>query len=229
MGSIGAVIAIVTPRRQSVGKEMSRRFGPSWPLVAAVVAVALGLTLPVLGLAASAQAHDYPISTIPKAGETLTALPARFEIITNEVLLDMGGTGAGFALEVTDAAGRYYGDGCVTVTGPGMSTAAALGAAGRYTVTWQAVSTDGHSSSDSFDFTWQPPVGFTPSEGSVTAPDCHGTSSVNTKPTTSVGSSTQTVDAGTLAAVLWIGGRFLAVATAVILTLLLVGRKKSIP
>jgi methionine-rich copper-binding protein CopC len=210
---------------------MGRRSRFTTPLLAAAAAVVLGATLPVLGFVAPAQAHNYPISSTPKAGETLTALPAKFEIVTNDVLLDIDGTGAGFALQVTDAAGRYYGDGCVTVAGPSMSTAAALGAAGRYTVTWQAVSTDGHTTSDSFTFSWQPPADFTPSTGSATAPDCHGTSSVNSTATASGGSTGQTstgrtVDGGTLGAVLWIGGAILAVAAGVILTLLLLGRKK---
>jgi methionine-rich copper-binding protein CopC len=196
-------------------------------ILAAVMATAVGSAVPVLGIASPVQAHNYPVSSTPKAGETLTALPAQFVITTNDLLLDLGQNGAGFGLQVTDASGRYYGDGCVKVDGPSMSTAAALGAAGKYTVTWQVVSTDGHTVSDSFEFTWRPPAGFAPTVGGTKVPDCNGTASVNTSPSTGSGSSgTAVVDGGTLSTVLWIGGAFLAVATAVILTLLFTARTK---
>lgn len=191
------------------------------------LAAALGATVPVLGTAAPAQAHNYLVSSTPKAGETLTALPKDFVITTNGILLNIDGNGAGFGLQVTDAAGKYYGDGCVTVEGPSMSTTAALGAAGAYTVTWQAVSTDGHTVSDSYGFTWQPPTDFTPSVGSTKVPDCNGTASVNESPAPGSGTTgAQTVDTGTLGTVLWIGGALLAVAAAVILTLVVTGRRK---
>jgi hypothetical protein len=58
-------------------------------------------------------------------------------------------------------------------------------------------------------------------------PDCNGTISVNTTPVPSPGTTgAATVDTGTLNTVLWIGGAFLAVAVAVILTLVLTGRRK---
>src|SRR5450830_741219 len=118
----------------------------------------------VLALAAPAEAHNYPIASTPSAGETLTALPAQFSVTTNDVLLNIDGNAAGFALQVRDLKGLYYGDGCVTVDGASMSTgSSALGAGGTYTVTWQAISTDAHTVSGSFDFTWQPPAGFVPS------------------------------------------------------------------
>ena len=198
------------------------------PLVMLVaLAAALGASVPVLGEAAPAQAHNYLVSSTPSAGETLTALPKVFEITTNGILLDIDGNGTGFGLQVTDAAGTYFGDGCVTVDGATMSTAAALGAAGAYTMTWQGISTDGHTISDSYAFTWRPPAEFTPSAGSAAVPDCNGTASVDESPAPSAGTTgAQTVDTGTLDTVLWIGGAFLAVAAAVILTLIITGRRK---
>lgn len=190
--------------------------------VAAIVAL-----IPVLGIAASAQAHNYLVSSTPKADETLTALPPSFVITTNDVLLNIDGKGAGFAIEVTDAAGKYYGDGCVSIEGPAMSMKSALGAAGKYRVTWQAVSTDGHTVSDVYDFTWQPPKSFAPAAGSLTAPDCNGTLSPQAKSSAGQGPSTsREADSGALETVLWIGGAFLAVALAVILTLFFALRKK---
>ena len=194
------------------------------------LAAALGATVPVWGAVAPAQAHNNLVSSIPREGETLTALPKNFMITTNGSLLNIDGNSAGFALQVTDSAGKYYGDGCVTIEGSAVSTAAALGAAGAYTVTWQAVSTDGHTISDSYGFTWQPPAGFTPSAGATKVPDCNGTTGTNEQPTPESGTTgAQTVGAGTLTTVLWIGGAFLAVATAVILSVVFAGRRKKTP
>ena len=199
-------------------------------LILVALAVALSATAPVWGAAAPAQAHNNLVSSTPREGETLTALPKDFVITTNGSLLNIDGNSAGFGLQVTDSAGRYYGDGCVTVEGSAMSTTAALGAAGAYTVTWQAVSTDGHTISDSFGFTWQPPAGFTPSAGGTKVPDCNGTTKVNEHPAPESGTTgASTVGAGTLTTVLWIGGAFLAVAAAVILTLVFAGRRKKTP
>lgn len=186
----------------------------------------------ILGFAGPVQAHNYEISETPKAGETLTVLPAAFTITTNGLLLNVNGDGTGFAIQVRDAAGNYFGDGCVTVSGATLSTASALGAAGKYTMTWQAISTDGHTVSNSYQFSWQPPVGFTPSKSSATAPNCHGTQAINpsSAPITSTGSSATTaVSADSLSAVLWIGGAVLIVALAVVVTLFLTGRRKKSP
>ena len=194
------------------------------------LAAALTATMPVWDAAAPAQAHNNLVSSTPREGETLTALPKDFVITTNGSLLNIEGNSSGFGLQVTDSAGKYYGDGCVTVDGSAVSTAAALGVAGAYTVTWQAVSTDGHTISDSFSFTWQPPASFTPSPGSAKVPDCNGTTGANVQPAPDSGTTgTQTVGAGTLTTVLGIGGAFLAAAAVVILALVFAGRRKKTP
>jgi methionine-rich copper-binding protein CopC len=195
---------------------------------ALVVAIgALAVAGSVLGLSAPAQAHNYLVKSTPSANEVLTTLPDRFSIITNDVLLDLTGKGDGFALQVRDAAGRYYGDGCVKVDGPGMSTGAALGAGGTYRVVWQIVSADGHNVSDSFSFTWKPPAGAVPSAGSKSAPDCHGTQSVGSASSAPPAAQTGAAGTGdTLGTVLWIGGAVIAVGAAVVVTLLLTSRRK---
>ncbi len=201
--------------------------GSRHPLLLIVLGTVMLSTLfTVFGQAGSAPAHDYLVSSTPRAGETLTALPTEFSITTNDALLNVDGTGAGFALQISDGAGRYYGDGCVTINGTRLSTPAALGAAGAYTVTWQAVSADGHTVSDSFGFTWRPPAGFAPSPGTTAAPDCQGRSIVNRSPAPgSLTAGAQTVGRGTLAVVLWVGGGILALAAAVIAALVFAGRK----
>lgn len=178
----------------------------------------------VLGLAAPAQAHNYVVSSTPTADATLTALPENFEITTNDTLLDLGGGGAGFAIQVKDAGGLFYGDGCVTISGPSITTPAALGAAGEYEVLWQVVSADGHTISDEFSFTWAPPADFVPSEGSATAPNCGGTAA----PEAGSGEETPAPapQNAPLGDVLWIGGAILVVVLAVGVTILLTGRKQ---
>ncbi|MEO7122340.1 MAG: copper resistance CopC family protein [Lacisediminihabitans sp.] len=182
----------------------------------------------VLVISTAAQAHNYLVQSTPKAGETLTVLPEQFSIITNDILLNIG-KGAGFALQVRDAQGLYYGDGCVKVDGPGISTPAALGAPGKYEVVWQVISTDGHPVSDDFTFTWSPASSdAVVSKGSKTAPDCHGTlkpnGDANATPAPDPRTAADNSDDG--GAVLWIGGAVLAVGLAVGVTLLLTGRKK---
>jgi len=138
------------------------------------ILLATGLVAASLLIATPAIAHDGLVESTPSAGETLTALPDAFSITMSEDLLDLDDEGSGFGLLVRDAAGLYYGDGCVTVDGPTVSAAAVLGAPGDYTLIWQVVSSDGHPTSDEFAFTWAPEGDVTPTAGSDLAGDCNG-------------------------------------------------------
>ena len=138
----------------------------------ALLAAAALAAAPALLIAGPAQAHNYLVSSTPAEGDTLTELPDRFDITTNEALLDLGGSTGAFALQVTDADGLYYGDGCLDITGPSLSTAAELGAPGTYTVQWQVVSADGHSVSDEFAFEWAPAAAGEEFTGSTAPPVC---------------------------------------------------------
>jgi methionine-rich copper-binding protein CopC len=130
----------------------------------------------VLAFALPASAHDTLVSSTPTAGETLTALPEAFSVTMNEDLLDLDEKGSGFGIDIKDADGKYYGDGCVTVAGPTMSTGALmLGKPGEYTFVWQVVSSDGHATSDEFTFTWAPNGDYTAATGATSAGDCNGT------------------------------------------------------
>ena len=194
---------------------------------------------PVLGLATAAQAHNYLVDSTPASGETLTELPETFSITTNEALLDLGGEGAGFALEVVDSDGLYYGDGCVTVEGATMSVTPAIGAAGDYTVVWQGVSADGHTVSAEFPFVWAPTDPSVATEGSATPVTCAtagGSDSAedNTAaegsdadaPADSPATTPQAPTDANLSDVLWIGGSVVLVGLVVGITLLVSGRKK---
>ena len=139
-----------------------------------VGALALGIAVAV---ATPAAAHNFIVSSTPAEGETLTALPEQWQITTNETLLDLGGQGAGFALLVSDEQGQFYGDGCITIEGAGLSMPAALGPDGAYTLTYQFVSADGHTLSGELPFTWQAAADFEPHVGLAEPPVCGETAS----------------------------------------------------
>ena len=192
---------------------------------AAAVAIAGGA---VLGLAGPASAHNYMVASTPKVDGTLTSLPKAFEITTNDKLLDIGGSNAGFAYRIVGPDGKYYEDGCLDVDGPSMTTKAALGDSGKYTVEWQIVSADGHTVSDEYTFTWDAPAGFTPATGASKPPVCatagDGASTgagagADTTGTAAGGSGSASSDA------LWIGAGGVVLAGVVVAVLLLLRRR----
>ncbi|MBD8660136.1 copper resistance protein CopC [Frigoribacterium sp. CFBP 8754] len=136
-------------------------------LVAAAGAVAALALAP-----AAAQAHDYVLTSDPAAGSTLTTSIDTASITFSDVVLDLSGTGSSNVLEVTDASGLHYEDGCSTTAGPVLSTGVALGGAGDYTLTYQAVSADGHTVSDTVPFRYEPADGSTAAPGAAERPAC---------------------------------------------------------
>jgi copper resistance protein C len=184
----------------------------------------------VLGLASPAFAHNFLVSSDPAAGQTLTKLPTRFTITTNEGLLDLSGHGAGFAFDVEDAHHKFYGDGCVNVTGPSMSIAPVIGAAGKYTVIWQIVSADGHIVSNEYPFTWAPSGSFTASVGSSHPQDCAGKSGGTAPPDPTLGQDTIILkSSANLGLVLGICGGVVGLGIILTLIILLAGRRKPTP
>jgi methionine-rich copper-binding protein CopC len=180
----------------------------------------------VLGIAAPAFAHNFLVSSDPAAGQTLTKLPSKFIITTNEGLLDLSGHGAGFAFDVEDSNHRFYGNGCVTVTGPSMSIAPVIGAAGTYTVVWQIVSADGHIVSNQYTFTWAPQGPFTPAVGTSHPQDCNGRSGGTAPPDPNLGTDPTRQPTANLGLVLGIGGGVVGLGIILTLVILLTGRKK---
>lgn len=204
-------------------------------LIAAGALVAGGS---LLATAPAALAHNYVISSTPVAGDTLTELPDVFQVTTNEPLLTLDGSTAGFALQVVDAAGLHYETGCVTVEGATMSAEPRLGAAGGYTVLWQVVSEDGHTVSDQIPFTWAPADDAEVSEGTAAAPACGdalpgsaGTASPSAAPSDTPAATPEAAPASTvrLSDVLWIGGAVVAVGIAVAVTIIVLGRRRPTP
>ena len=154
----------------------------------------------MLLVAAPAYAHNYLVDSTPTEGETLTVMPDEFSVTTNDTLLDLAGDGGGFAIQILDSNGGYYGDGCVSIRDESLSTMAALGDAGDYRMLWQLVSADGHTISDEINFTWQPDADQVLSEAMDAPPACGGGSlEESTPPTASEapeGSDTDTSESG---------------------------------
>lgn len=204
-----------------------------------VAVVALGVFV------APASAHNDEIGSTPEAGAVVTQQPEEISVTTSDDLLSLDGLGGGMGIQVAGPAGAepplFYGDGCVTVDGPSIETKAKLGQPGEYTVTWQVVSVDGHSVSDSFTFTWKPDSEQQLATGASKAPTCGSTAadeSTEEAATAAPGDTAATGDAATvddtattnaaLTAVFWIAGAVLVVLIAVVVTLVLVRRKPNV-
>jgi methionine-rich copper-binding protein CopC len=194
--------------------------------IARAAAVIAAGALLALAAPLAASAHDTLVSSTPSAGSTITSLPDAFSVTMNEPLADLTGSGSGFAIEVRDAAGAYYGDGCFTIADATLATAAALGAPGNYTLLWQVVSADGHIASGEFGFTWAPAGGAIASPGSATLPVC-GATADPTAPATPLAIPAKQAHADAdLSNVLWIGGVIGAVLVAGLVTFLMLGRRR---
>jgi methionine-rich copper-binding protein CopC len=194
--------------------------------------IAAGLILSGLIVAAPAPAfaHNYLVASTPEEGSTLTELPEEFSVTTNEPMLDVSGEAGGFALQVRDEQGAYYGNGCLTVAGSTLSTPAALGDAGTYSVGWQVVSADGHTVDGEFTFTWDPAADFTAAAGAASAPECDEAGSGQGA---TAGSGQDAVDpqSDSTAAVsgtdlLWVLGTVVVVGAVLFGTLLLLTRRR---
>lgn len=150
------------------------------PAVAAAATAALVAAM--LAGATPALAHSYLVASSPAADSVVTQVPTEFSVTANEPLLDLSGDASGFAIQVVDAAGRFYGDGCLVVSGSTLAMGATLGEAGDYRVYWQVVSADGHPVSGDFGFTWTPDDPLSASEGLGAPPVC-GQSAPEPSPT----------------------------------------------
>jgi copper resistance protein C len=181
-------------------------------LLAAVVLAA------VAGTAAPASAHTSFLSSSPEAGSVVTEQPGTISVTTTDDLLVLGDEVTGMAVQVSGPAGsdepRYYGDGCVTVSGATAATEVRLGEPGEYTVTWKVIAADSHPLDGQFTFTWEPAPGQELAEGSTEAPTCGGADPAG---------SPVPVDA------LWIGGAVLAALLAGVVTLMMVVRRRPEP
>lgn len=191
---------------------------------AATAAVSAAL---VLGLASPAAAHDYVVDSTPSDGATITELPDAWTVTANNPLLTLEGNDGAFAIVVTDTEGLYYGDGCVEVSGATMTAPAVLGEPGAYEMTFQYVSSDGHTLSETYGFTYAPEGEEQVTEGSTAAPECGGdpAAGAGADDDASGGGAATDETAAVLAGVAWIGGGLL-VAAVIATIIVLVNRRR---
>ncbi|MCC6375560.1 MAG: copper resistance protein CopC [Microbacteriaceae bacterium] len=191
--------------------------------IAKLATISAVVSIGLLFAGQAVYAHDFYVSSTPSEDEVLTSLPDQFIVTMNENLLNLDGKSRGFVMEIEGPDGLYYGDGCVTVSGPSVSTRAAAGPAGEYELEWQVISADGHSVSGDVDFTWAPnDPNWQPLPGSATPPVCNEVpgSVITTAP-----SPTQPESTGS--STLWLGVAIVSTAIALAaIALLLIRRKK---
>jgi methionine-rich copper-binding protein CopC len=138
-------------------------------MIALVVVVAGGLALVPAG---AASAHDYLVDSSPKAGSVQTQPLSTVTLTFNDLILDLKGDGSGSLMQVVGPDARHYETGCATVSDRVLSVPVSLGEGGKYVVTWQIVSADGHTVSSSIAFTYRPPAGTVASAGNAAGPAC---------------------------------------------------------
>lgn len=211
-------------------------------VAAAFAAVAVAV-LPV----ASASAHDYLVGSDPVADSVVTSPIEAVSLTFNDRVLDLGGNSALVTVTGPDAAKRHFETGCATIADTVVSAPVALGAAGKYTVTYQIVSADGHQVSNTLGFTYQPPAGAkaaegtessacgastatpgAPGAGSSGAPSTAATAPGVVQPTETAGSPQPTAAAGTtdLGLVIGIAIGIVVLAVIAVVIVLLTARRK---
>jgi len=211
-----------------------------YSLVRAIAVCAVLAAVTLFGVATAASAHNFIVSTTPAEGETLTTLPERFDVTTNDSLLDVTGDANAFVFDIIDEGGLYYGDGCVTVEGPSMMADAALGPAGTYTIAYQFVSADGHTVSGEYSFEWAPENGEQLSTGwdtpavcgeereGVEEPAATESPEPSAEPSAdpTQGEEPEKPVAVSIAdELLWVGGAVAAIVVAIAVTMLLLRRR----
>jgi copper resistance protein C len=120
--------------------------------------IRLILTIFFVTLALPAQAHDQLIDQTPKDGETLQAGIVEIKLNFNNELLNLGDSGA--EILVLNAAGEQQNPGCALIEGRDATIQLSLADAGKYSVAWRVVSSDGHPISGDFEFNLENSTGY---------------------------------------------------------------------
>ena len=184
-----------------------------------------------LAPATGASAHDYLVDSTPKAGSVQTEPLTSVSVTFNDRILDVNGNGSGSLMQVTGPDARHYETGCAAVLDRVLSVPVSLGEGGKYLVTWQIVSADGHTVSSSIAFTYRPPAGAVASAGKAAGSACGrletpapgaGTGSGSNGGTTG-GSTAQSSDLGI---VLGIAITIVVLALAGVLIVVLTARRR---
>ena len=200
--------------------------------VAAFVAGLLAL-VPVT----SASAHDYLVDSSPKADSVQTEPLHTVTLTFNDRILDLSGDGSSALMQVTgpDALTRHYETACPTILDRTLSVPVSLGRNGKYTVTWQIVSADGHTVSNSLAFSYEPAAGTVASNGTDSGPRCGRTESTSA-PSAGAGggsgggsSGDATAQSSDLGLVLGIAIGIVVLALAGVLVIVVTARRRPAP
>ncbi|MBN9159210.1 copper resistance protein CopC [Microbacterium sp.] len=133
-----------------------------WTRTARTALIALTAAASAALLTASpAAAHDNLLQSNPEPDSTVTSLE-NVELTFSGDLIDF--SQSSFA-QVQGPDGLYYENSCSTIDLNVLTTPVALGPAGTYTIVWNAVSSDGHPISESYQFQYQPDAATKPAPG----------------------------------------------------------------
>ncbi|ROS57821.1 copper resistance CopC family protein [Frigoribacterium sp. PhB24] len=124
-------------------------------MTALLVMLALAAGLAVLD-ARPAAAHDALARAVPAADETVTTELSSVTLTFSETPLAEFANA--IALNVTDPSGASVTTGAPVADGTTLSVPVEVTEAGLHTVTWQSVSSDGHTISGTYTFTYAGPV-----------------------------------------------------------------------
>jgi methionine-rich copper-binding protein CopC len=220
----------VATSASSVSRSRLRRAG-------IVASVTLGAGVLALAPALSASAHDYLVASTPKAGSTQTKPLSKVVLTFDDRVLDLSGDGSSNVVEVTDSAQKHFESGCAAVADTDVSVPVALGDSGKYTVTWQIVSADGHTVSNSIAFTYAKPADAVAATGKDSRPTCGdqnaGSAGSGSKATSGSGAAASSSDASggsnDLGIALGVGGGIIVLALAAVTIVLVRNRQAPDP
>jgi methionine-rich copper-binding protein CopC len=210
------------------GTEAGRR-SRTRTIVASFGAVLLASALALVP-AISASAHDYLVDSTPKAGSTQTTPITEVKLVFDDIVLNLGGNGSSDLVQVTGPGGRHFEDGCPKIIDRDVTVPVSLGGPGKYTVTWQIVSADGHVVSSFITFNYQPPTGTAEAKGATSRPDCgrQDPNAASTAPEPPGQSGNQATQSGSnlVWVVLIIAGIIVALAIAGVVIILATSRRR---
>lgn len=183
--------------------------------ISRLLPAALLASLVIVGATAtSASAHDALVGSVPKAdsivSESLTTVSVTF------AETPVTAFSSSLALRVLDPDGKPVTQGAVKPNGSTLSIAVEPTKAGKYEVTWQSVSSDGHPVSGTFNFTYAGPVATPTATATPTAESTPTMTLHASEPAkSSAASESSTTNQGGLGFLLIIGGTLVILAALV--------------
>jgi copper resistance protein C len=202
-----------------------RSTGPRAAASAIILLIAALVMIP----AAGASAHDYLVDSSPEPNSVQTTPIHKVRLTFDDIVLNLSHDGSSALLQVTgpNASQRHFETGCPTILDRNVTAPVALGGPGKYTVTWQIVSADGHTVSNSIVFTYQPPAGTPEAKGTTSRPVCgkNGSTSPSTQAAAPI-TPTQTNDSGNLGLVVGIGVGIGVLAIGGVVVIIITSRRK---